>query len=96
MNLSENDILKINNIIYDAGKAILDIYDTSFEVETKSDNSPLTQADKNAHLVIESGLTSLFPDIPILSEEGRNISYSERKKWNCFWLVDPLMVLKNL
>jgi len=90
MNLSEDQILKINNIVYDAGKAILNIYDTSFEVETKSDNSPLTQADKNAHLVIESGLTSLFPNIPILSEEGRNIFYSERKKWDCFWLVDPL------
>ena len=90
MNLSEDQILKINNIVYDAGKAILDIYDTSFEVETKSDDSPLTQADKNSHLVIESGLNFLFPNIPILSEEGRNIPYSERKKWDCFWLVDPL------
>ena len=90
MNLSKDDILKINNIVYDAGKAILDIYDTSFEVETKSDDSPLTQADKNSHLVIESGLSALFPNIPILSEEGRDIPYSERKKWDCFWLVDPL------
>lgn len=90
MNLSKNDILKINNIVYDAGKAILDVYDTSFNVETKSDNSPLTQADKNAHSVIDSGLKSLFPNIPILSEEGKNIPYSERKKWDCFWLVDPL------
>ena len=90
MNLSKDDILNINKIVYDAGKAILDIYDTSFDVETKSDNSPLTQADKNSHLVIESGLKSLFPNIPILSEEGRDISYSERKKWGCFWLVDPL------
>ena len=90
MNLSKNDILKINDIVYDAGKAILDIYDTSFNIETKSDNSPLTQADKNAHLVIDSGLKSLFPNIPILSEEGKNIPYSERKKWDCFWLVDPL------
>jgi len=90
MNLSENDILKINDIVYNAGKAILDIYDTSFEVETKSDNSPLTQADKKAHTIIESGLKSLFPNIPILSEEGRDISYLERKKWDTFWLVDPL------
>ena len=88
--LSRDDILNINNIVYDAGQAILDIYDTTFEVETKSDNSPLTLADKNSHLVIESGLKSIFPNIPILSEEGRDISYSERKKWDCFWLVDPL------
>ena len=90
MNLSKQDILKINNIVYDAGNAILDIYDTSFDVETKSDNSPLTQADKNAHLIIEKGLKTLFPNIPILSEEGRSISYLERKMWDCFWLVDPL------
>ncbi|MAR15052.1 MAG: 3'(2'),5'-bisphosphate nucleotidase [Candidatus Marinimicrobia bacterium] len=88
--LSKDDILKINKIVYDAGQAILDIYDTSFDVETKSDNSPLTQADKNSHLVIDSGLKSLFPNIPILSEEGRDISYSERKEWDSFWLVDPL------
>ena len=86
MNLSKDDILKINNIVYDAGKAILDIYDTSFEVETKSDDSPLTQADKNSHLVIESGLSTLFPNIPILSEEGRDIPYSERKHWDYFGL----------
>ena len=90
MNLSKNDILKINDIVYDAGKAILDIYDTSFNVETKSDNSPLTQADKNSHSIIELGLNSIFPNIPILSEEGRNIPYSERKRWEIFWLVDPL------
>ena len=51
--LSKDDILNINNIVYDAGQAILDIYETSFEIEIKSDNSPLTQADKNSHLVIE-------------------------------------------
>jgi 3'(2'), 5'-bisphosphate nucleotidase len=90
MILSKDDILKINKIVYNAGQAILDIYDTSFNVETKSDNSPLTQADKNSHLVIESGLKSLFPDIPILSEEGTEIPYSERKNWDYFWLVDPL------
>ena len=59
-------------------------------METKSDDSPLTQADKNSHLVIESGLSALFPNIPILSEEGRDIPYSERKHWDYFWLVDPL------
>ncbi len=88
--LSKDDISNINNIAYNAGQAILDIYKTAFEVEIKSDNSPLTMADKKSHIVIESGLKSLFPDIPILSEEGRNIPYSERKKWTNFWLIDPL------
>ena len=90
MILSKQDISNINQIVYDAGKAILDIYDTSFEVETKSDNSPLTQADKKSHEIIDSGLKLLFPDIPILSEEGLNIPYSDRSQWKQFWLVDPL------
>jgi len=88
--LSRDDILNINNIVYDAGQAVLDIYDTTFEVETKSDNSPLTLADKKSNEIIDLGLKSLFPNIPILSEEGRDIPYSERKKWDIFWLVDPL------
>ena len=40
MILSKEDISKINNIVYDAGNAILDIYGTTFEVEIKSDESP--------------------------------------------------------
>jgi len=90
MHLSKSDILKINKIVYDAGEAVLDIYDSTFEVEKKADNSPLTEADKKSHIIIDSGLKFLFPDIPILSEEGSSITYSERKKWNYFWLVDPL------
>ncbi len=88
--LSKSDILNINNIVYAAGQDILDIYETAFEVEIKSDNSPLTIADKKSHMTIENGLKKLFPSIPILSEEGRDIPYLERKTWDCFWLIDPL------
>ena len=41
-------------------------------------------------LVIESGLKKYFPEIPVLSEEGRNIPYKERSQWESFWLIDPL------
>jgi 3'(2'), 5'-bisphosphate nucleotidase len=73
-----------------AGAAIMDIYGGDCTVETKSDNSPLTAADKASHEVIVAGLKALTPDIPILSEEGKNIPYEERKNWERFWLVDPL------
>jgi 3'(2'), 5'-bisphosphate nucleotidase len=71
-----------------AGEEILKIYAQDFDVETKSDESPLTQADKNAHLAIVSFLKQT--DLPILSEEGKHMGFSERKSWNQFWLVDPL------
>ncbi|MFA5973257.1 MAG: 3'(2'),5'-bisphosphate nucleotidase CysQ [Lentimicrobiaceae bacterium] len=71
-----------------AGKAIMDIYSGPFEVELKTDNSPLTIADKTAHSLIAEGLSDT--EIPILSEEGTQISYEFRKSWKQFWLVDPL------
>ena len=88
--LTSSDIVKINEIAYRAGSAILKVYDTTFDVETKEDNSPLTIADKESHLIIENGLKEIFPDIPILSEEGCSIDYSERSKWKKYWLIDPL------
>ncbi len=72
-----------------AGSAILEVYSREdFEVQLKSDNSPLTLADRKAHDVIVAQLEET--GIPILSEEGRGIPYEERKNWNQFWLVDPL------
>ncbi|MGJ8668540.1 MAG: 3'(2'),5'-bisphosphate nucleotidase CysQ [Oceanococcus sp.] len=73
-----------------AGAAIMKIYDGAIEVEQKADSSPLTQADLAAHKVIAAGLSSLTPDIPVLSEEGGIPGYSERQGWQCYWLVDPL------
>ncbi|MCF8363272.1 MAG: 3'(2'),5'-bisphosphate nucleotidase CysQ [Prolixibacteraceae bacterium] len=73
----------------DAGKQIMKIYQTAdFGVEFKKDSSPLTVADKNAHNTIMKYLSQTR--FPVLSEEGKDIDYDERKKWNTFWLVDPL------
>lgn len=66
------------------------IYAGEFAVELKGDDSPLTCADRAAHRVIAAGLDAAFPEIPLLSEEGRAIPYAERRGWRCFWLVDPL------
>lgn len=72
-----------------ASKEILDVYHSvDFETELKGDNSPLTQADKRAHLCIVKHLEKT--GLPILSEEGKDIPYEERKNWKRFWMVDPL------
>ena len=73
---------------FNAGKAILEVYDSDFTVENKKDNSPLTLADKRAHEIISDVLSST--KISLLSEEGKAIPYSERKQWGRFWLIDPL------
>lgn len=84
-------IKTLQNIAIEAGKAILEIYNSEdFNVEIKGDGSPLTRADKAANEVIVAGLKQHYPTIPILSEEGRDIPYEERKNWTKFFLVDPL------
>jgi 3'(2'), 5'-bisphosphate nucleotidase len=72
----------------EAGKAILEVYYTDFSVEHKADNSPLTLADRKSHIIISENLKEF--NIPILSEEGRQIPYQERLYWEDLWIVDPL------
>ena len=59
-----------------------------YDIEVKRDNTPLTIADRLAHNKIKEVLGETR--IPILSEEGREMLYDERKNWDMFWLVDPL------
>tara|TARA_B100001287_G_scaffold42180_1_gene31296 strand:- start:54023 stop:54787 length:765 start_codon:yes stop_codon:yes gene_type:complete len=70
------------------GEEIMKIYDQDFDVLIKEDNSPLTDADKNANKIIENQLRKT--QIPILSEEGKHATYQERKLWKYLWIVDPL------
>lgn len=84
------DIHKLVDIAHRAGKEIMQVYETAFETSFKEDNSPLTLADQKSHELIERELKALYPEIPILSEEGKDIPYEERKKWKMFWLIDPL------
>jgi len=82
------DILAIVAIAKEAGDAIMAIYEQDFEVEFKADNSPLTIADTTAHEIIANALKRY--ELPVLSEEGKSIDYSERKQWQHYWCVDPI------
>jgi len=75
-----------------AGLKALEFYKSNMDlgIETKSDATPVTNADMAAHNVIVEGLKKLTPDIPILSEEAANIPYEERRQWNFYWLIDPV------
>lgn len=73
-----------------AGAEIMKIYNSSedYDVTLKSDQTPITIADRLAHNSIKRSLGTTR--IPILSEEGRSMLYEERSNWELFWLVDPL------
>ena len=94
--LDQIDIQDIVIIAKDAGKVIMEIYKQDFGVEFKTDNSPLTIADRKANEIIVTALNQLpvnsflQQNIPILSEEGKDVPYEERKNWEYFWLIDPL------
>jgi len=88
--LDKINIQDIVAIAKEAGDAIMQIYSQDFEVEYKQDKSPLTIADKKANDIIENSLNQLTVNLPILSEEGKDIPYEQRKHWEYFWLVDPL------
>jgi len=90
MDRIETKVLAYDAILaaIEAGKEILDVYENTFEVEYKDDKSPLTIADKRAHNKIMHMLEET--GIPVLSEEGREMNYSERSKWRVLWVVDPL------
>lgn len=72
-----------------AGSLIMEVYNSDdFQVNLKSDSTPLTLADRKAHEEIKNLLGKTR--IPVLSEEGRNIIFEERRGWEYFWMVDPL------
>lgn len=77
-------------IVKDAGREIMKIYASDFDVVTKDDASPLTQADLASHRTIRDALNRLTPDIPVLSEESNLPDFATRKGWSRYWLVDPL------
>jgi 3'(2'), 5'-bisphosphate nucleotidase len=85
--METNLILAIRAAV-EAGKAILEVYESDFGVTLKDDKSPLTEADRRSHAVIVQRLDG--SKYPVLSEEGRDIPYAERCTWDTLWIVDPL------
>lgn len=73
-----------------AGAEIVEIYTQydDFFVSLKADSTPITIADRQAHTLIKNHLNATR--IPLLSEEGRDLYFDERRGWDLFWMVDPL------
>ena len=76
--------------IESAGREIVTIYRRDFEIETKADDSPLTEADMASHHALVDLLKIQTPEIPVLSEESGEIPYEMRGGWARYWLIDPL------
>jgi len=85
------DKIKLDDIACiakEAGAVIMEIYKRDFSISYKEDHSPLTEADLASNKVIIDALKKY--NLPILSEEGREIPYEERKDWEYYWCIDPI------
>ncbi len=82
----------LRSIAAEAGEAVLALYGARGElaVDAKEDGSPLTEADRRADRIIAEGLARLSPRLPVLSEESAHAPAAERRRWERYWLVDPL------
>ncbi|MCD6432492.1 MAG: 3'(2'),5'-bisphosphate nucleotidase CysQ [Sulfurimonas sp.] len=80
----------IETIAKKAGNAIMKIYQKDFRIDYKDDKSPLTEADVKSNEIICEALEKLYPNIPLLSEENKEIAYEDRKDWEYYWCIDPI------
>lgn len=76
------------NAAIEAAYSIMQVYNGSYQIEYKNDETPVTIADKQADKNIRKILQKT--GIPIISEESETISYHLRKNWDVLWMVDPL------
>lgn len=78
----------MRRLAIEGGEKIMEIYaDPNFEVRSKSDDSPVTEADEAADAIISAGLRAAFPDVALITEEQAD---SHGQQVSTFLIVDPL------
>jgi 3'(2'), 5'-bisphosphate nucleotidase len=80
----------VEALVRQAGAVVMQVYAAAFEVQHKSDASPVTLADEKAEAVITEALRKLTPSIPVVAEEAAAQGRSPAQLGELLWLVDPL------
>lgn len=86
MQITESIADDIVALAFDASALLKQFFQTTFDIEYKADDSPVTEADTSANRLIVLRLARITPDIPIIAEESCNAGNIPP----IFWLVDPL------
>jgi 3'(2'), 5'-bisphosphate nucleotidase len=81
---------EVVSLAHEAGRLILEVYQSSYSVQLKDDRTPLTEADLRSERLLLAGLARIARDIPVLSEETGRVPWEERRGWSRLWVVDPL------
>lgn len=81
----------VSAIVRQAGEAVMSVYCTDFLVHGKSDDSPVTEADRRAEAILTAALQRLLPGVPVIAEEAVAAGHEPRlRPGERFWLVDPV------
>ncbi|MBX2998214.1 MAG: 3'(2'),5'-bisphosphate nucleotidase CysQ [Caldilineaceae bacterium] len=82
------ELALVMKVAREAGTIVNTFYVGSSEVEYKSPDEPVTEADRSANQHIVSRIHAAFPDDGILSEESQDdLSRLEKER---VWIIDPL------
>ncbi len=82
----ESELEFVKRMAQEAGELALDYQRKGISAETKSDDSPVTAADKACEKLLVEAITKAFPDDGILGEEGASKESKNGRKW----IVDPI------
>ena len=90
MNLDERKKIVDNliDVFFKAGETSLELRNKGLNKETKSDNTPVTNADIKVNNILTNKIKEITPEIPIVSEESS--ANKETKNLKTFWLIDPI------
>ncbi|HKT54635.1 MAG TPA: 3'(2'),5'-bisphosphate nucleotidase CysQ [Caulobacteraceae bacterium] len=82
--------LALAAIVETASALILPLWRKGVTVETKADESPVTEADRRGEALIVEALARDFPGLAVVAEEEVACSGAPLEVGECFFLVDPL------
>ena len=79
---------KLLDTFLEAGRVAREINQRGLKIETKTDNTPVTDGDLAVDKLLREKIANLTPNLPIISEETTNIALKNENK--TFWLIDPI------
>jgi histidinol-phosphatase len=86
----EDELAFANDVADEAGRIALSFFRGSFDVRTKVDLTPVTEADLAIEAMVRSAVRERYPDDAVLGEEGGAEGQGARR-----WIVDPIDGTKN-
>ena len=88
LNQTKDITLSLLDTFKDAGNVALELRKKGLKKEIKSDNTPVTNGDIEVNNILIKKISTLTPEIPIVSEETS--SNKKNENLNDFWLIDPI------